>query len=261
MEPIPETRQVINQLVAEGDAAVAAVLASMGRKAQQIVPECVGLSLALLEEELTFTLVASSEEVAALDAVQYLDGGPCVEATHTASPVGMVGGAAGPADREPPDDPGPPRDADDPEDVDDVQDVSDLEARWHLYARASAAAGVASSLTLPIERGGAVIGTVNLYAATPDAFDGHHQALARALGASAGDAVSNADLSFSTRLAAVATPERMADQTDVDVALGLIAQSQQVEIPVARERLRSAAARAGISEGQAARAVRGLFRT
>jgi len=261
MEPISETRQVLNQLIAEGDVAVAAVLVSMGRKAQQIVPKCVGLSLALHEEDLTFTLVASSEEIAALDAVQYLDGGPCVAAALHEAPVSIA------VDADSADDPGDPGDpdhqlhdrADRTDRTESPDDADDMEAHWQLYARASAAAGVASSLTLPIERGGAVVGTVNLYGATPDAFEGHHETLAKALGASAGDAVSNADLSFSTRLAAAATPEKLADQMDVDVALGLIAESQQVDIPTARERLRGAAVRAGISEGQAARAVRGML--
>jgi GAF domain-containing protein len=230
VEPIPETRQVLEELVAEGDVAVAAVLLRMGRHAVEIVPECVGLSLALLEEELSFTLVASHEEIAALDAVQYLDGGPCVEAAHEGAVLQV--------------------------DADDIED----EDRWQLYARASAAAGVASSLTLPIRRDDRVVGTINLYASTPDAFVGRRDELAAALGGSAEDAVANADLSFSTRLAAAATPERMADQKDVDIALGLIAESQGVDIPLAQERLRLAAARAGITEGQAARAVRGVLR-
>src|SRR5947208_534589 len=54
----------------------------MGLRAQEIVPESVGLTLALFDEGLTFTLVASAEEIAALDAVQYLDCGPCMDAVH-----------------------------------------------------------------------------------------------------------------------------------------------------------------------------------
>jgi hypothetical protein len=39
-----------------------------------------------------------------------------------------------------------------------------------LFAQGAAAAGVGSTLTLPVLVHGAVGGTVNLYAATPDAF-------------------------------------------------------------------------------------------
>jgi GAF domain-containing protein len=229
VEPIPETREVLDELISHGDLDVGVALLRMGRRAQEIVPDCVGLSLALLEDGLTFTLVASSDEIASLDAVQYLDGGPCVAGAHDGERR-MV----------------------------DENRLTD-EGEWHMYARVSAAAGVASSLTLPIVRNGRVVGTVNLYAAAPDAFEGRQDELASALGASAEDAVANADLSFSTRLEAVQAPERLADQDDVDIAVGIIAASQGVDIPTAEERLRQAAARAGITEGQAARAVRGLL--
>jgi hypothetical protein len=75
------------------------------------VPECVGLSPALFDDGLTFTLAASDEEIAALDAVQYLDGGPCVQAAHDDETI-----EADPADP-----------------VD--------EERWRMYAQATAAAG------------------------------------------------------------------------------------------------------------------------
>jgi GAF domain-containing protein len=229
VEPVPETRQVLDELIRQGDVEIGATLMAMGRKAKDIVPECVGLSLALLDDGLTFTLVATSTEIAALDAVQYLDGGPCVEAAHEAKTINV--------------------------DADDVT----TEHEWRLYAQASAAAGVASSLTLPVERNGRVVGSINLYASTPRAFEGHHDELGEALGATALNAVANADLSFSTRLEAVEAPARLADQDDVDIALGIIAASQDIDIPTAQERLRQAAARAGITEGQAARAVRQVF--
>jgi GAF domain-containing protein len=230
VEPIPETREVLDELISQGDTDVGVALLRMGRKAKEIVPDCVGLSLALLEDGLTFTLVATSEEIAALDAVQYLDGGPCVDGAHEGETIDL-----------------------------NAIDVTD-EAEWQMYSLASAAAGVASSLTLPVVRNDHVVGTVNLYAATRDAFAGHHRELADALGASAENAVANADLSFTTRLEATEAPERLADQDDIDIALGIIAGSQGIGIPTAQERLRQAAARAGITEGQAARAVRGALR-
>jgi GAF domain-containing protein len=227
VEPIPETQQVLDELASHGDTDLVDLVQKMGQRAKEIVPRCVGLSLALFEDGLTFTLVASDEEVASLDAVQYLDGGPCVAAPHEEQVLDVSG--------------------------------SDMlsEDRWVLYAQATAAVGVASSLTLPILGDeGAVIGSVNLYAATPNAFEGHHEDLAKALGASARSAVANADLSFSTRLEAVKGPTRLTESDVVNVAVGIISASQHVDIGTARERLRQAAARAGITEEQAARAVR-----
>lgn len=230
MEPIPETRATLEQLVAQGDTMLPTTLLRMGRRALAIVPECVGLSLALLDHGLTLTLAATSDVVAGLDAVQYFDGGPCILGAHENSIMDVT--------------------------PDELLD----EDQWRMYAQASAAAGVRSSLTLPIlDPDGAVIGTVNLYAATPTAFVGHHHELAQALHASAAEAVTNADLSFTTRLAALEAPQRLTEQYEVDIALGIIAESQGVDIATARERLRQAAARAGISEGQAARAIRGLL--
>jgi GAF domain-containing protein len=229
VEPIPATQEALAELGRQGDAAVGVQLLAMGVRVRHIVPECVGLSLAMLAENLTLTLVASGSEVAALDAVQYLDGGPCVDAAHRGHTVKFHG--------------------------DDILD----EERWRLYAHASAAAGVASSLTLPIEKAGRVVGTVNLYAHTTDAFEGHHGELAGVLAASAEHAVTNADLSFSTRLVAAEGPTVLADQDDVDIALGIIAESQGLDLTTAQERLRASAARAGITEGQAARAIRAVL--
>lgn len=230
MEPIPETREALELLVAQGDSMLPTTLLRMGSRAKSVVPECVGLSLALLDHGLTLTLAATGEVAAGLDAVQYVDGGPCVLGAHENSTIDVTPGELLGEDR------------------------------WLMYARASAAAGVLSSLTLPVlDTGGSVIGTVNLYAATPSAFVGHHDELAEALHASAAKAVTNADLSFSTRLEAIEAPRRLVEHNDVDFAVASIAATQGVDPGTARERLRQAAARANISEGQAARAIRGLL--
>src|SRR4051812_49603405 len=62
-----------------GEHEVPTELLRMSRRAVEIVPECVGMSLALLEHGLTLTLASSNGLVAGLDAVQYLDGGPCID--------------------------------------------------------------------------------------------------------------------------------------------------------------------------------------
>jgi hypothetical protein len=229
VEPIPETREVLDQLVGQGRTEVASTLLWMSREAGRIVPELVGLSLGVLEDDLTFTLEAAGRDVAALDAIQYLDGGPCVAGGHPGGEVGSI-------------------------EVSSMEDVTD-EGAWQMFARASAAAGIASTLTLPVEVDGEVSGSINLYASKQDAFAGKHAVLAAVLGASAQGAVANADLSFSTRLQAIKAPERYADQNDVDIALGYICAKQGVDLAMARERLRAAAARAGITEGTAARTI------
>jgi GAF domain-containing protein len=228
VEPTPETRHALERFSQAGEDTIPTELGRMGRRALEIVPECVGLSLGLFRYGLTFTLAATSDEVAGLDAVQYLDGGPCVDAAHDGRDI----------------------------EVDDLID----EKNWQMFAEATAAAGVRSSLTLPLlDNRGSVIGSVNLYASSPGAFESRVEQLADALGSSAAKAVSNADLSFETRLAAAEAPRRLVEQEEVDLAMGMIVASQDVDIATARERLRAAAARADVTEAQVARVVMGLL--
>ena len=230
MKPIRQTQELIEELERFGDSKTAAGLARMAALAREIVPEVVGLSLALVEENLTFTLVASSDVIAELDAVQYLDGGPCVDA----------------ADR------GVPIQASNTDPLD--------EQTWRMYAEATAAAGISSTLSLPILDEDRVIGGINLYASTAAAFDGHIEELGEALGASAEDAVSNADLEFSTRLAGEAATTRLAELDEINVAVGVIVAAQHVDPDTALDRLRQAAARAGITDHEAARAIANFLR-
>jgi GAF domain-containing protein len=229
VEPIPETLEALKELTKYGDTEIATQLDTMGTRVHALVPETLGLSLALIEDGLTFTLMASNKYVAGLDAVQYVDGGPCVASIHEHRTIAW--------------------NQDDPLD----------ENHWHLFARSGAAAGVASTLSLPMMRNDRVVGGVNLYATTRDAFDGHHEELAKLCGAWAPGVVTNADLSFTTRLAAAETPERLRGQDVVDQALGVISTAQHIDVAAATERLRDAAARAGITETQAARAILGLL--
>ena len=198
---------------------------------QRIAPTCVGLSIALFEHDVTFTLAATGLDLAALDGVQYLDGGPCVTSAHEARDTAS--------------------------DEDGLLD----ESRWQLFAQSSAAAGVRSSLTLPLldRHGGGVLGSLNLYGSTADSFDGLTELIAEAVGGSATESVHNADLDFASRLAAARAPDRLEAQREVDMALGMIMQTQRVDVDTADERLRMSAARAGITDLQLARALLGLL--
>ena len=226
MEPIPETFEALEEFGAYlYDDDLLTDLGRMAVRVREIVPECVGLSLAYREHDVTFTLVATDEITAALDALQYLDDGPCVAAVDEARPVAFS--------------------------EDDVLD----EGLWHLFARGTAAAAVASTLTLPIVVDEAVVGSVNLYASSPDAFDGRHQQVARVLGAWPEGAIVNADLDFTTRRAAEDAPRQLFEATRIQVAVGILASSQDLSPPAARDRLKEAARRAGVSETAIARLV------
>lgn len=228
MEPIPETTEAIEEFGPfsyDGD-----LLEQLTEKAdavESVVPDCVGLSLASCDEGVTFTLVASRPRAAMLDAVQYLDGGPCVEAVETEQVLSL--------------------------------DSLD-EGGWQYFAQAGAAVGVASSLTLPIVVDGTVTGSVNLYAASPDAFSGHHEELARIFDAWAPGAVTNADLSFSTLDLARRAPQQLRDDYNIQVAAGILAGGRS-DLEGAVQRLHDAATRAGITAAQLAATIIGLKQT
>ena len=217
MEPIPETLAAINELdPAVDEIALLEQLMDRADRARTIAPECVGVSVASLDVGVTFTLVATSDEIAALDAVQYLAGGPCEEAIEIDQGLATV--------------------------------ISDplTEATWRSFSRASAAAGVRSTLTFPVLQAGHAVGSVNLYGGSEDAFTGHHEALAEVFEAWAPGAVVNADLSFSSRRVAEQAPRQLRNQVRVDVATGIVAAFQGLDEETAHDRLRSAAQRAGV---------------
>lgn len=229
MEPIPETSEALDEYLEDSESSLRTVLTDMAAQALRLVPACVGLSLALVKDGLTFTLVATGAEISVIDAAQYLDGGPCVEVADGNAVLGL-----------------------------DIEDLLD-EERWSAFARTSAANGVRSTLSLPLVRNDVLIGGINLYAATAGAFQGLHAVLAAALGASAEGAVSDADLGFTTRALARRTPSVMADLRAVDVATGLLAARQGTDVDTARARLIDAAVRAGVTLTQAANVVLGAF--
>ena len=109
--------------------------------------------------------------------------------------------------------------------------------------------------TLPILAAGAVVGSINLYAASTDAFVGHHQAIARIFDAWAPGAVTNADLSFSTRAIAEQAPRKLQQDLDVQVAVGILAAARGIGWGEALDELQDAARRAGVSEADLAASV------
>lgn len=219
LEPLPETVEALDELGPfpdRSDDDLLAELSALGRRAAEVVPSLVGVSLARAAEGVTLTLVASSQQVAALDAVQYVDGGPCVEGAEDATVHRLHD--------------------DDPLD----------ERRWRLFAAATAAHGVGSTLTLPVLAGGRAVGSVNLYAAEVDAFEDAAEPLAEVFGAWAEGAVRNADLGFATRDLARSAPDRLRDLTTVEVAAGILAARLDLPVEDAGRHLRDAADRAGV---------------
>jgi hypothetical protein len=227
LEPLPETDRALAGLAGFEGGPFGDELTVWAEQVEEVVPNLVGLSVAALREGLTFTLAATQKHIALLDAVQYVFGGPCVDAALQGSRVHGGDNAEGLLN----------------------------EQRWAQFARASAARGVMSTLSLPVQDEGRVVGSVNLYAATPDAFRGKESRVAAIMGAWAPGAVHNADLSFSTREAARLTPQRLADLNVLDQAVGVVMAAREVDQARAREIIADAARQAGQDEVHVAREV------
>ena len=125
---------------------------------------CVGLSISLSRAKaLTFTFVRTDALPGVLDAMQYLDDGPCETTIRTGEEIG----------------------------IDDVL----AEDRWLLFTRVSAATGIRSTLSLPLYRGPVVVGSVNIYGDVEGAFTGMEAGLAATFCAQVQAIIGNADLS------------------------------------------------------------------
>ncbi|MFW5469497.1 hypothetical protein ACOCJ4_05560 [Knoellia sp. CPCC 206435] len=218
LEPLPETLEALNAIDRRSDTDLTGQLRRQAELLEDVVPNLVGLSLALLSDGVTFTLAATHEHIALLDGIQYALGGPCVDAALDGSTV--WGG-------------------------DDDAGLLD-EQRWAHFARASAARGVLSTLSLAIhDVEDRVVGGVNLYAATPNAFAGKEKPVAHIVGAWAEGAIHNADLTFSTAAAARRAPRVLEDMQVLDQATGVVVVERGVDKEQARRIIADAAYRAG----------------
>lgn len=226
MKPIPETVEAVDVLgeVVRGVDLLTA-LQSMAERVQHVVPDCVGLSIAWTDEGVTFTLVASDEEIAVLDAIQYLAGGPCVDAVEEDHGIHAT-----------------------------REDLLD-EQNWRIFARATAAVGVRSTITFPLSSHNVIVGSANLYGASDHAFQGHEEELALIVGGWAPGVVHNADLSFTTRRTAQGAPQRLRTDARIDRAIGYLAARLGLDAEAAYRRMQAAALRAGISMIQLAEAL------
>jgi hypothetical protein len=229
MEPIPETAEILEELEKYDGSGLRDELDRKAQAVRRLVPELVGLSLAALEDGITFTLVATDADVAVLDAIQYLAGGPCVGAAHAEEVVDY--------------------NADEPDD----------ERRWHTFAKATAAKAVCTTLTLPIFEKEKVIGSVNLYGGAPGAFRGLHEEIASIFKAWAPGAITNADLSFQTRRTAELAPAALRAAVRVETAVGVLMAAESVGVDTARRLLEEAAQRAGVATEDLADAVVELY--
>lgn len=220
MELLPQSREALDEYVAESVDDVEGLLRVIEGWAVRAVPDCVALSVTLLDEDLTFTLVDE-------------------EATRPREGAASPGAASG---------------------VERGQTFALDEAGWADMARERAFSGIASTVSLPVVEHGRAVLNIDLYASTAHAFQDRVDGLVEALGAWQAGAVTNADLSFETLRRAELAPALLREQRTVDVAVGLVAARTAMTTHDAATLLDEAAEQAGVTRVQAARVVRVLLR-
>jgi GAF domain-containing protein len=212
MEPIVESLDVLTLSARSPGVDLVEHLPCAAEHVVEAVPECVGMTIARFSRGVTFTLVATSQKVRILDAAQYLAGGPCERAAWEGAEV-------------------------------DLPDVFDVE-RWPFFGLASAKAGVKSSLSLPLRHSRQLLGSVNLYGSTPDAFRGRDRELPVMFGAVV-ELMLHCEESL-TRDRTARNSEISVSKERLDRAVKILVRSEQLAVSDARSRLLLAAERAGI---------------
>jgi hypothetical protein len=219
MELLPQSREALDEYVTASVDDVEGLLRVIEGWAVRSVPDCVALSVTLLDEDLTFTLVDQG-------ATRPREGLDDRTTGHDAEPE---------------------------------QAYALDESGWADMAREAAFDGIASTVSLPVVEHGRAVLTIDLYASTAHAFRDRIDGLVEALGAWQAGAVTNADLGFETLRRAQQAPERLREQRLVDVAIGLVAARMAVTTEDAATLLGRAAEEAGVTEGEAACVARVLL--
>jgi GAF domain-containing protein len=167
------------------------VLTRVAELAQRTVTGADEVSVTLLDGGTGTTPAFTGPLALESDERQYQSGGPCVQAAETGEPV-LVSDTA-------------------------------TEDRWPDYVPAAVAAGVASSLSVPLPAREAVTGAINLYSRRPRAFDDDEAlSLGQSFAGYAGVAIANAHLYRTTAALARQMEAAMATRAVIEQAKGLL---------------------------------------
>lgn len=207
-----------------GGAGLELLLVRHAEEARRLVPALVAVSMTVIHHGVALTAATTHEDLRALDDTQVEAGeGPCLTATAQGRVV----------------------------ELDDVTD----EQQWQDFAAEASAAGIASSLSLPVATTGGLALGVNLYAGTPSAFRGHEEELVALFGGGEGAGVHNADLGHRTRALSAELPDAVADVAAVDRAVGVLVATQHCSSERALLALHASSAEFGYELADMARRV------
>jgi GAF domain-containing protein len=167
-------------------------LTAIAQFAVNAIPGADGAGLTMLEDDRPQTVVATAPFVNAVDDIQYgLGQGPCVlaVATRSTQTSGSLGGEA---------------------------------ARWPQFGPRVGRLGVHSVLSLPLLLPGRVVGAMNVYSHTKDAFGAEAVRIGELFAAPAAVSVYNAQILARSVQVADQLREALTNRGIIDQALGVI---------------------------------------
>lgn len=198
----------LQQLLLETDD-IAEFLRELAALAAAVVPGDVFCGVTLRRNTDSITVASSDERAGKVDGIQYCNRqGPCLSSIERDEQIR----------------------------VDDLVD----DERWGDYRPAALAHGVRSSLSLPLRRGGDVIGAMNLYSTRPGNFGPQETETAVGFAAEAGRALALA-VRLAERTEMSANLQRaLLSRTTIDQAIGVVMAQNRTTAAEAFEVLRQA---------------------
>lgn len=170
---------------------LSATLISVAEFAVHAIPHADGAGLTLLHDERADTIVGTAPFVREVDDIQYgLGEGPCIAAAATGET--MRSGSLG------------------------------AENRWPRFGPRVGRLGVHSVLSLPLKIGDTVIGAMNVYSRSKEAFDDDAARLGEIYAAPAAVAVQNANALAAAVHLAQNLEKALHSRSDIDHAIGIV---------------------------------------
>ena len=199
-------------------------LLDLAELASKTVPGADGAGATLLEDDLP-VYRSSNGFARAADRSQYrLGEGPCIDAVAQACTV--VTGQLGAGER-----------------------------RWPRFEQEARALQVRSVMSLPLVVADHVIGSINLYARTPDAFTADAVSVGEQFAGPAAVSLSSAKVLLETIDVVEIAGYILADKASIETAIGALMGLHHLTAAAARQHLTTSATAAGITVKQAATRV------
>jgi transcriptional regulator with GAF, ATPase, and Fis domain len=196
----------LSRLVA-GSGTLEQLLIEVANFAVGAVPGANGAGVTMLESGQADTIVASATFVRDVDSIQYrLGEGPCISAAATARTTGSAA-------------------------------LGEDEA-WPTFGPQAAQLGIHSALSLPLILNGEVIGALNVYAHTRDAFDESSRRIGELFAGPAAVAIHNARVLGQAQRTAAQLESAMVTRSTIDHAVGIVMSRSGISADEAFVRLR-----------------------